>query len=406
MAKTHTVVSGDTLYSLGKKYGLTVDELKSINKLTSDTIKVGQVLTVSKTTHKVVSGDTLFSLAKKYETTVAALKSLNGLKSDTIKVGQILRLPEIYEEQLFLKNEDGLAYTNFAYEITFVDGKIFTGTTDNEGATEKMNIAPEIAIKEVKIFSNTINCCDAHVSHFAARAAEGREYGFYGFRTFQRMGKDLRLFPSPRDLTQGEENELRAIFGDSIPYKEIKIHEGKLSIFQKDRIAMTPMGHAFFPTPIYHKDFSLVKSDIDTWHLFVHEMVHVWQYHQSDDALSLVTGGLLITGQHGYKKSSDKRFSTQNQNLAIAYQYFHIIHKRQHLSEFNMEQQAEMIADYFVKKGTNYFNNDKSLEIKLQQLVQDFINKPKNVKLLPKSNDIDKTVWDKEPEFINNTGLG
>lgn len=41
---THKVVSGDTLFSLGKKYGLTVAELKSINNLTSDTIKIGQVL--------------------------------------------------------------------------------------------------------------------------------------------------------------------------------------------------------------------------------------------------------------------------------------------------------------------------------------------------------------------------
>lgn len=41
---THKVVSGDTLYSLGKKYGLTVAELKKINNLTSDTIKIGQVL--------------------------------------------------------------------------------------------------------------------------------------------------------------------------------------------------------------------------------------------------------------------------------------------------------------------------------------------------------------------------
>lgn len=44
-------------------------------------------------THKVSSGDTLYSLAKKYGTTVATLKSLNGLKSDLIKIGQILKLP-------------------------------------------------------------------------------------------------------------------------------------------------------------------------------------------------------------------------------------------------------------------------------------------------------------------------
>lgn len=44
------------------------------------------------TTHKVVSGDTLSALAKRYGTTVKELKSINGLKSDLIKIGQTLKL--------------------------------------------------------------------------------------------------------------------------------------------------------------------------------------------------------------------------------------------------------------------------------------------------------------------------
>lgn len=41
---THTVVSGDTLYSLAKKYGTSISELKSLNRLTGDVIKVRQLL--------------------------------------------------------------------------------------------------------------------------------------------------------------------------------------------------------------------------------------------------------------------------------------------------------------------------------------------------------------------------
>lgn len=89
---THKVISGDTLFSLSKKYGLTINELKSINNLTSDTIKVGQILKLTPFTHTVVSGDTLYNLAKKYNTTVDTLKSINGLTSNTIKLGQILKL--------------------------------------------------------------------------------------------------------------------------------------------------------------------------------------------------------------------------------------------------------------------------------------------------------------------------
>lgn len=51
------------------------------------------------TTHKVVSGDTLSALAKKYGTTVKELKDINGLKSDLIKIGQTLKLPVVVQNQ-------------------------------------------------------------------------------------------------------------------------------------------------------------------------------------------------------------------------------------------------------------------------------------------------------------------
>lgn len=44
--KTHTIVKGDTLYSLSKKYGVTVAELKSWNSLKSDNLTVGDKLSV------------------------------------------------------------------------------------------------------------------------------------------------------------------------------------------------------------------------------------------------------------------------------------------------------------------------------------------------------------------------
>ena len=46
--KNHIVTKGDTLYSLSRKYGLTVTDLIKINSLDSNTISVGQILIVSK----------------------------------------------------------------------------------------------------------------------------------------------------------------------------------------------------------------------------------------------------------------------------------------------------------------------------------------------------------------------
>ena len=98
---TYTVKSGDTLYSIANKYGLTVNELKQLNNLTSDILSIGQVLNISNSvsspnpsnTYTVKSGDSLYSIAKKYGITVDALKSANGKTSNLLSIGEILVIP-------------------------------------------------------------------------------------------------------------------------------------------------------------------------------------------------------------------------------------------------------------------------------------------------------------------------
>ena len=96
----YVVVSGDTLYGIAQKYGTTVDNLKSINNLTTDSLAVGQILKVptenegtDTNTYTVKSGDTLYGIANKYNTTVDKIKSLNNLTSNTLSIGQVLKIP-------------------------------------------------------------------------------------------------------------------------------------------------------------------------------------------------------------------------------------------------------------------------------------------------------------------------
>ncbi|MEH7384838.1 LysM peptidoglycan-binding domain-containing protein [Bacillus sp. JJ1521] len=96
---THTVTSGDTLYGIAKQYNLTVSQLKQINHLTGDMIYPGQTLLVGevpppKTTsaYTVTRGDTLYSIANSYNMSVDQLKQLNNLTSNTIQVGQSLKV--------------------------------------------------------------------------------------------------------------------------------------------------------------------------------------------------------------------------------------------------------------------------------------------------------------------------
>lgn len=97
---TYTVKSGDTLYGISKMFGLTVDELKRLNNLTTNTLSIGQVLKVSGSTvpeainyYIVKSGDSLYKIANQYNTTVDELKRINNLSSNLLSIGQRLILP-------------------------------------------------------------------------------------------------------------------------------------------------------------------------------------------------------------------------------------------------------------------------------------------------------------------------
>lgn len=121
-ATSYTVQEGDTLTEIAKQFNTTEQAIIDENKLSSDEINVGQVLTItdenstavasaakksstttkettkktstSYTTYTVKKDDTLYKIAKTYGTDVNTLKSLNKLESDVIKVGQKLKLPK------------------------------------------------------------------------------------------------------------------------------------------------------------------------------------------------------------------------------------------------------------------------------------------------------------------------
>jgi LysM repeat protein len=115
-ARTHVVVRGDSLWTVARRYNLTVAEVAEANRLSpTATLAVGQKLLVpapkravatTATTataaaagddarvHVVKGGDTLGTIARQHGTTIATLKRLNGLKSDLVRVGQRLTVPE------------------------------------------------------------------------------------------------------------------------------------------------------------------------------------------------------------------------------------------------------------------------------------------------------------------------
>jgi LysM repeat protein len=117
---SYSVKAGDTLVTIARRAGTTASALKTINKLKSDALRVGQTLTIPAgsanasaiataapaapatapsasapaTTHVIKPGETLGVIARKYQVKVGDLATANNIADPTkIRVGQELKIP-------------------------------------------------------------------------------------------------------------------------------------------------------------------------------------------------------------------------------------------------------------------------------------------------------------------------
>lgn len=93
---TYIVQRGDSLYSIARRFGTSVSEITRLNNLSGINLSVGQTLvvpnnsSVGPNTYVVKSGDNLYSIARKFNVSVDSIKSKNNLKSNLLSVGQTL----------------------------------------------------------------------------------------------------------------------------------------------------------------------------------------------------------------------------------------------------------------------------------------------------------------------------
>lgn len=125
-----------------------------------------------------------------------------------------------------------------------------------------------------------------------------------------------------RLLTIGEMSLVRSVFGDAINLSKVWIHCGSYLPFslQNKYTAMTPNGELYFRSELYSTDYSTAEHTLK--HLFIHEMAHVWQYQN----------GMWVKLRGSMSWAADYHYNFDGNKV---------------LSDYSMEQQASIIADYY-----------------------------------------------------------
>lgn len=185
----HRVLSGESLFGLAKENNMTVAELKKLNHLSSNTLKAGQKIKITRKitsetpvvspketknpttetsgeqkenlpsklkTHTIKKGETLIGIAKDNNLTVEELKKINKLEDTKIQYGQVLKLTDSKEPSVDVKPiketapklsiykvKSGDSYTTIAhkYRCTIADLKKWNQKTSNKlNAGDKLRI--------------------------------------------------------------------------------------------------------------------------------------------------------------------------------------------------------------------------------------------------------------------------
>lgn len=147
---SHIVAQGETLFSISKRYGVKMEEVKQWNGLANNDLEIGQRLIVSKgkqdktvestvrhtksesknISHVVAPGETLFSLSRSTGATVDQLKEWNNLVDDNLSIGQ---------ELIIGVKESGREVTETVKDAT--DERVVTKQTDNNDPFKDSRVA-------------------------------------------------------------------------------------------------------------------------------------------------------------------------------------------------------------------------------------------------------------------------
>lgn len=166
-----------------------------------------------------------------------------------------------------------------------------------------------------------------------------------------------------RLITSSEISMARWVFGNAIMYNRVWVHCDSYLPFglQGKHVGMSPNGEIYFRKEEYLADFSKT-SDYSTQHFFIHELAHVWQHQQ----------GQWVRLRGAFSWAADYNYNLEQNKT---------------LTDYSLEQQASIIADYWLLKrygyeawiyGTGNFvryigRKETSIKVKYEQVLAKFL---------------------------------
>lgn len=158
-AGTYTVVSGDSLYLIGKLFNTSASVLQSSNNLQSSLIYPGQSLKVSCPAYTVKTGDCLSLIAKNNGVSLTALRKANNKYDDMIFPGQVLNIPGSTQAA----STGVIPYTQSDVDLL---ARLITAEAESQPYNAKVSVGA-VVVNRVKssIFPNTISSVIYQVSN-------------------------------------------------------------------------------------------------------------------------------------------------------------------------------------------------------------------------------------------------
>ncbi len=124
-----------------------------------------------------------------------------------------------------------------------------------------------------------------------------------------------------RPLTAGERAICALVFGDALDPRPVTVRHRTWAFFQPPSVTMAPDGHLWFHPRGGRFSWDFAREPPARQHLFVHEMVHVWQHQQ---------GWFLPLRRHPFCR------------------YSYTLRPGRPFHRYGIEQQAEIVADAWV----------------------------------------------------------